>query len=197
VEDAAQVEVRELILRPALAASGQRVELCWSLAGAARATIDPGVGDIDPRDFEQGCRPLTAGRSTTTYTLVATGRDGRQATRQITLNVQQAASPRILSVRFPNTASTIGPPALGQVEFEDTDGNLAMAEFTVVRGAGPSFTIDIGNRDRPRGTFTFSYPCQVPQEMTVRIVLHDVSGSRSEPRDFAFRCVGPAPTPTR
>jgi hypothetical protein len=67
-----------LRIEPAAIAPGGKATLVWTIANAASASIDNGVGAVAPRNGSIEVRP----RETTTYTLTLVGRDGIQIVRQ-------------------------------------------------------------------------------------------------------------------
>jgi len=68
---------------PASIQQGQCATLTWSSANASKASIDQGVGSVDPSGFRQVCP-----RSTTQYTIAAAGEGG---SRSVSTTVTVAA----------------------------------------------------------------------------------------------------------
>jgi hypothetical protein len=87
VPRAAAVEIREFGASPAALNPGETAQLCWTLVNARVARIEPDVGEVDPKDLARGCRAVSP-RETTTYTLTATGPDGRTASAQFNVEVR-------------------------------------------------------------------------------------------------------------
>jgi hypothetical protein len=56
------------------------------VSGADQARIEPGIGDVNPTNT-LSCRRV-APRRTTTYELIASGRDGQHARRQVVVFVR-------------------------------------------------------------------------------------------------------------
>ncbi len=86
------VEIRSFIARPSVVGPGQRTMLCWVVANARSARIDPDIGALGPSDLQNGCRTIQP-RETTPYTLTATGSDGRSVSRNLTVVVRQPLPP--------------------------------------------------------------------------------------------------------
>jgi len=72
--------------RPGSIATSRPTTLCYAVSDAARARIEPGVGDVDPA-ATLTCRRVTPAR-TTTYELSATGRDGIPVTQHLVIFVR-------------------------------------------------------------------------------------------------------------
>lgn len=85
-EQITQIEIRQFTAIPPSLRPNERARLCYDVLNARAANIQPGIGAIDIR----GGRCLeVAPLETTTYTLTAIGRDGRQLQRQATVEVLQ------------------------------------------------------------------------------------------------------------
>jgi hypothetical protein len=65
-------------------APGKSATLCYGVANASSAYINPGVGDVQP--VEKDCRAVTL-KETTSYILVAKGADGRSVRQTVTVRV--------------------------------------------------------------------------------------------------------------
>jgi hypothetical protein len=61
-------------------------KLCYAVAGAVRAVVEPGIGDVNPTD-RLTCLRVAPAR-TTTYQLTALGRDGDQVRQQLVVIVR-------------------------------------------------------------------------------------------------------------
>ncbi|MGE0130708.1 MAG: hypothetical protein AB7U82_21725 [Blastocatellales bacterium] len=92
VSQQARVRVRNLLpveiiyfrAQPATIAPGGRAQLCYGVTNARAARIEPDVGEIKPS--EKDCVYIQP-KQTTTYTLTATGLDGKAETQRFTLRV--------------------------------------------------------------------------------------------------------------
>jgi len=99
--------------------------------------------------------------------------------------------PAISSVIFP-PAIAVNQAQKGLVKFEDIDGNIMQAEFTVVEGdpaiimiePGMNFDPEVGGRTE--GAFRFSVQATQAQTITLRLTLTDSAGQTSEPYEFTF-----------
>lgn len=72
---------------PGVVTFGEPAQICYQIAGAQSARIDPEVGALNPSTLGKDCRPISPPR-TTTYTLAVTSLDGGKITRSITVTVK-------------------------------------------------------------------------------------------------------------
>jgi hypothetical protein len=72
--------------RPGSIATGAPTALCYAVNGAAHARIEPGIGEVTPTNTLTCLR--VAPSRTTTYELVAYGRDGYKAKQQLVIFVR-------------------------------------------------------------------------------------------------------------
>jgi WD40 repeat protein len=85
VEPAARIT--SFSARPEAVAPGDRVQLCYVTENAESLNIAPAVGRLKP--LPRQCVAVVP-KATTTYTLTATGADGRSVRRGVTVQVQSA-----------------------------------------------------------------------------------------------------------
>jgi hypothetical protein len=76
--------------RPESVPAGGRIELCYGVANARQARIEPEVGEVKP--VEQAC-VSAAPKERTTYTLTALGPGSQQVSWRLTVAVETAALP--------------------------------------------------------------------------------------------------------
>lgn len=76
------------VASPTTIDAGKTSTLSWSVANATKVEIDQGIGDVAALG-SKGVNPQT----TTTYTLTATGCDGKPVTKQAKVEVRSAAPP--------------------------------------------------------------------------------------------------------
>lgn len=101
------------------------------------------------------------------------------------------AAPEILGIEFPEEIEANGEEVIGYVRFRDPDGDVVEARFEVVEATlFEPFRFDPEVRGVREGRFPFAIFVQLPQEITLRVILVDVRGNESEPREFRFRAVG-------
>jgi len=81
------VEIIYFRAQPSPIPKARIVQLCYGVVNARSARIDQDVGEINPS--EKDCVDVSA-QSTTTYTLTATGYDGKTVSRRFTLKVGEA-----------------------------------------------------------------------------------------------------------
>jgi hypothetical protein len=72
--------------RPGSIPTEGRTTLCYAVSGAFDATIEPGIGEVEPTSTLTCHR--VAPRRTTTYQLTAFGRDGRQVSQRVVIIVR-------------------------------------------------------------------------------------------------------------
>ena len=73
-----------------------RVRLCYETTDASRVEISNGVGPVRPAD--RGCAETFVQLASKTFTLTATGRDGRSESRSLTVTVNIPSPEISLSV---------------------------------------------------------------------------------------------------
>jgi hypothetical protein len=83
---AAAPSILILTARPGSIATSRSTQLCYAVSGAHQVRIEPGVGDVNPTST-LSCRRV-APRRTTTYELIAYGRDGQNATQRLVVVVR-------------------------------------------------------------------------------------------------------------
>lgn len=104
---------------------------------------------------------------------------------------QGGTPPQITFLSFPPQIQADGNPVSGFVGFKDPDGDLAKAEFIVIRAKDfQPFTLDLNVRGAKEGSFEFAISTTTPQSVTLRLTLIDEAGNRSQPREFSFEAVG-------
>jgi hypothetical protein len=72
--------------RPGSIATGRPTELCYAVSDAVQVRIDPGIGDVTPTSTMTCVR--VAPSRTTTYELLAYGRNGRAVKQQLVIIVR-------------------------------------------------------------------------------------------------------------
>ena len=72
--------------RPGSIAVGGPTQLCYAVNAAIRARIEPGVGEVTPTSTLTCVR--VAPSRTTTYDLIASGRDGQPVSQQVVIIVR-------------------------------------------------------------------------------------------------------------
>jgi len=110
---------------------------------------------------------------------------------------QPGTAPEIIFIDFPKQIQADGTKVSGFVGFKDADGDLAKAEFSVVQAKDlQPFTIDLKIlKGIKEGVFEFQIATKTPQQATLRVVLADEAGNRSQPGEFSFEAVGPGQPP--
>jgi hypothetical protein len=71
--------------RPGSIATARSTALCYAVSDAVRARIEPGIGEVRPTSTLKCLRVAPA--RTTTYTLTASGGDGREILKQLVIVV--------------------------------------------------------------------------------------------------------------
>jgi hypothetical protein len=113
--------ISQFYATPASISAGQSSTLLWVLQGATSATIQPGIGSINPNSGSVSVSPGV----TTTYTLTATGASGT-TTQSVTVTVGAAGSPQI--VRFAADPNSI--PAGGTVTLSWSTSNASTVSIS-------------------------------------------------------------------
>ena len=105
---------------------------------------------------------------------------------------QTGTPPEITFIDFPTEIPADGSEHTGYVGFKDPDGDVIRADFEVVSAVEfQPFSIDLQQfRGLKEGVFTFTISTMTPQEVTLRLILVDEAGNRSEPKEFSFVALG-------
>ena len=82
--------ILEFSADPPTVAAGKPIRLCYGVADARSARIEPGVGEVKP--VERECLSLTLVERTS-YTLTAMGLDSQPVRREVTVEVTPAPAP--------------------------------------------------------------------------------------------------------
>jgi hypothetical protein len=82
-----EVQILAFSARKTFLAPGEATEICWSVANARSVRLDPDFGELPRGEIDRGCRDI-APRTTTTYFLIVTGRDGKTVTRTLVVAVR-------------------------------------------------------------------------------------------------------------
>jgi hypothetical protein len=82
-----EVQILAFSVRKSFLAPGETTQICWSVANARSVRLDPDFGELARSEVDKGCRDI-APRTTTTYFLIATGRDGKTVTRTLVVAVR-------------------------------------------------------------------------------------------------------------
>jgi hypothetical protein len=83
-------KIEFFVARPSSVAPGRETSICYSIQNAAHASISPSVGAL--RNPSKDC-VSTGVKQTTTFTLTAFGRDGRQDSQRLIVRVTEPARP--------------------------------------------------------------------------------------------------------
>jgi hypothetical protein len=96
--------------------------------------------------------------------------------------------PEITFLDFPREIPADGSKITGYAGFKDPDGDVAAANFDVVRAEDfQPFSLDLRQfKGLTEGVFTFTIATNTPQQVTLRLTLIDEAGNRSEPEEFSF-----------
>lgn len=110
---------------------------------------------------------------------------------------QPSSAPDIIFIDFPQQIQADGNKVPGFVGFKDADGDLAQAEFSVVQAKDlQPFVVDLKHlKGVKEGVFEFQIATKTPQQATLRVILIDEAGNRSQPKEFSFGAIGPGQPP--
>ncbi len=114
------------------------------------------------------------------------------------LFVLRKEPPQIAAVNFPPVIVAGSREAIGTVQFQAGDDDLAEADFSVVSATKfEPFTLRPAVAGEKQGSFPFLVRSSVPQVVTLRATLIDARGRRSRPVSFSFEVKKPpAPPPS-
>jgi hypothetical protein len=102
-------------------------------------------------------------------------------------------APRITGIDFPARIPGNKSQIIGEVDFEDYDGDVNRLTITVVKAENfegadydPRPHLDHGNYTN--GAYKIYIWCEGVQDVTLRVTLYDRAGNRSSSQDFSFSC---------
>jgi len=107
-----------------------------------------------------------------------------------TLNV--AGKPVITSVAFPAQIVADGTNNAGMMGFSDSDGDVALVEFT--SGGVPTGNFNPGVAGQTTGSIDFVYHASSNGFYSIQVTLRDNKGNSSAPYTFSFTATVPPPT---
>lgn len=110
VTSAARPVIRFFEAVPPKIAGGAQVRLCYGVTDADNARIDPGIGPV--KVTEKDCLPVQPS-TTTTYMVIAFGRDGQRATASVTVEVTGGKPPHAVGLPPGGQVIVQPPPPLG------------------------------------------------------------------------------------
>jgi len=131
---------------PLTIAPGQSSTLSWTTSGASTVNIS-GVGTVAANGSTQ-----VSPTQTTTYTLTATGTDGRSVTSPITVTVSSGAIPQV--VTFVANPPTIDPGAATQLCWQVS--GVGITNITISPGVGSNLNANDCATVRPSTTTTYT-----------------------------------------
>ena len=79
------------------------------------------------------------------------------------------------------------------MKFEDPEGDIVSAEFEILEGDPatievlPALSFNPGVEGRTKGAFKFTVVVHEARRVTLRLILLDATGLRSEPYEFTFQ----------
>jgi len=104
-----------------------------------------------------------------------------------TVTSTNSTTPGIVAIEFPKKIQADGNEVLGTVKFRDSDGDIARADFEVVKAeAFEPFSFDPQVEGEKQGSFQFAIYTIYPQRVTLEVTLVDREGHRSKPKRFSF-----------
>ncbi len=115
----------------------------------------------------------------------------RSEPKEFGFEAKTPTAPRIVRVTFPGSVS-LNQEQNGIVRFEDPDGDVVRAEFTVVEGDPatirvlPAFVFDPEVRWMTSGPFRFTVVVTKARTVKLRLVLVDSLGLRSQLHELLF-----------
>jgi hypothetical protein len=135
-------KINSFSANPGTINSGQSSTLTWTITSATSASIDQGVGTVNPTSGSTSVSPVT----TTTYTLTATNPSGF-VTAQVTVTVNNATIPPVI-VSFTANPETINPGESSTLSWNITNATSASIDMgvgSVNHGAGSTSVSPVSN----------------------------------------------------
>jgi hypothetical protein len=160
---------------PSTIALGAQTTLSWSTSGASTISISPTVGTVTAN----GSTTLSPA-STTSYTLSATGADGKTVTAVATVTVSGSAIPQIVS--FVATPQSISPGQSTQICWQVTGAT----NISIAPGIGNNLNPNGCSTVTPSATTTYTLTAtnavgQVQGNLTVNVGLVQILSFQANP----------------
>ncbi len=101
-------------------------------------------------------------------------------------------APSITSLSIPK-ALIIDSPTQWQLGFSDPDGDLSQVRFESMETTGwqSAGSFDHNVRGQTTGSITVESTCKRLGTLRSRVMLYDIAGHSSGPREYSFECVSP------
>lgn len=127
---AQRVNILRFTATPTTTLAGRPVVLEWVIENAQSASIDNGVGNVDPRAGQATVSP----NQTTTYTLTAVGEGNTTSRRSVTVTVTPPATPDPRIIRFEGNPRNIMPGEAATLSW--TTENVPDGGVAITPGVG-------------------------------------------------------------
>lgn len=133
---------------------------------------------------------LEAGSRQGRITITAPGAQNSPTIVPVALTIlPKRGNPSIIRVDFPQQIPADGTRVTGKVYFEDPEGDINKITFEVVEATEfKPFSFNPYVQGQTTGAIGFFIACYTAQQVTLRVMLFDGEGNRSEPVDFSFSC---------
>ena len=95
-------------------------------------------------------------------------------------------TPRVTGVDFPSVIRANGERTSGWVSFHDPDRDISWVTFEAVDGFFSNFEFDPNVGGQTDGWFDFYVYTWLSQRITLKVILYDRQGNRSQPYYFDF-----------
>src|SRR5262249_1139916 len=151
---------------PPVIAPGQSSALFWSIDDADRASIDQGVGGVNP---SSGSGLSVSPQQTTTYTLTASGPGGDADPKSLTVSVNPVITP--VTISSTATPGQVAPGQSAPLCWTDTGATSASIDQGVGTVDSKSGSIPVSPSAKTTYTLTASGPggAADPKSATVRV----------------------------
>lgn len=95
--------------------------------------------------------------------------------------------PQITFIDFPKLIPPDGTRVLGTMGFRDPDGDIASVEFAVAKAvAFTPFSFNPDVKGKIEGIFQFFIFSEIGQQVSLRVILSDEKGNKSQPKELSF-----------
>jgi len=97
-------------------------------------------------------------------------------------------APRVTGVEFPTAIRADGEKSRGYVSFFDPNGDITSVRFDVANAVHfIPFSFEPHVSGKTSGSLSFRIWCSTKQTVTLKVILYDRQGNKSEPYYFSFR----------
>ena len=172
---AVTAQILRFAASPGTIGLGAQTTLSWSTSNATSVSISPGIGTVTANGST-----TVSPAATTSYTISATGADGKTVTAVATVTVSGSAIPQIVS--FVATPTSISPGQSTQICWQVTGAT----SISIAPGIGTNLNANACSTVTPSATTTYTLTAtnavgQVQGNLTVNVGLVQILSFQANP----------------